>query len=150
MIQENIYYVPEIEEFCVGFEYETYSVTTVKCKEVTRNWQINIFKENHKIYNGSTVLIPSNTRVKFLDKEDIEEALDTKQLKGNETELNFQILIDDSEDFYDFDYDLEEKVLVVEIFRENTLGSHNCYTLFHGVIKNKSELKKLLQQLNIK
>ena len=62
-------------------------------------------------------------------------------LRGNEYEWNYQ-LISNHNKFYEFDYDNEEKKLKIEecIPSIRNKGNYDCYTLFNGTIKNKSEL----------
>ena len=144
------YYQPEIEEFHFGFEFEVgieEDVDIAYVKSDINKWVKSIFKPNY----GSDIDIARYriTRVKYLDQEDIEDILKRPQLKGDDVELNFQYIAEDNS-FYEFDYDTEYKELTVEIFKPNGDGTHNCYTLFKGVIKNKSEFKKLLKQLKIK
>ena len=142
------YYQPEIEEFHVGFEYEYEDIneggaSTSFYKTVLGS------NEGYIIDQMFCNEHDMEFRVKYLDRKDIEDLLKRPQLKGNDVELNFQYIAEDNS-FYDFDYDTEYKELTVEIFKPNGDGTHNCYTLFKGIIKNKSEFKKLLKQLNIK
>jgi hypothetical protein len=79
----------------------------------------------------------------------MEELLNRKQLKGNDVELNLQMKITD-ELIYEFDYNTDTKLLDIQkiVLYVNGLMD-TCEYLFQGIIKNKSELKKLLIQLNI-
>lgn len=70
---DNKYYTPSLEEFHKGFRYQGYCVTTVNCDGATHDWEDRVFKQDHGIYNGTDFLIPENCRVKFLDRDDIEE-----------------------------------------------------------------------------
>ena len=63
------YYTPEISEFFVGFEYETSYLQDYD------TWKKEILEEDdagyfQSIYSGDA--IPTEFRVKYLDKEDIE------------------------------------------------------------------------------
>lgn len=148
---KNKYYTPEIEEFHVGFECEW------QCKVRNETW-------NEQVCDGDLVSIAYDSiehsdedepyeeqfRVKYLDKQDIEEVLKVRQLKGDDIELNFQILLSDSEDFYEVDYETDTLKLTVELFKETDKNKYSCYTLFSGKIKNKTEFKRLLKQLDLK
>lgn len=145
-MEENKYYVPEIEEFCLGFEYEE--------RSIFKGWYKTRFGDSNGEYNNELSecywnISRNNIRVKYLDKEDIEEVLKRPQLKGDEWEWNFQLLIENSEDFYEFDYDYEIKELIIEKWKSNGDGRYNVYTIFRGKIKNKTEFVKLLKQLEI-
>ena len=132
------YYIPKIEEFYQGFEYERWSssaYTTEKyIKEVFEFvnkdyvWDDDITNMLACAYNGG-----DSIRVKYLDKEDI-ESLGFKQktdlyIKDN---LTLQVHKDSiTIKYYDnFNNDWRTKVEQI-------------------IIKNKSELVKLLKQLQI-
>lgn len=71
---DNKYYIPQLEEFHAGFRYQGYSIVTVNYKnDIVFEWEDRVFKEGHKIYAGNDMLIPENCRVKYLDRQDIEE-----------------------------------------------------------------------------
>lgn len=123
----NNYYTPEIEEFHVGFEYE-------------------ILQENDKwekesiLHKPEIVTLPymkiELIRVKHLDLEDI-ESLGFKKHKS----------IPDYFRYEDFVLRIErERKISIYIYDEYTVDK----LIFIGLIKNKSELKKLIVQLGIK
>lgn len=133
------YYTPTIEEFHVEFEFE---VQGLKDNEVI--WQ-SISAKN---ISALTLVDRMTTRVKYLDKEDIEECgwkfveksdiLKFKQkepydYKGTEHEVFWNLW------FYD-----DNRVII-----HNGLLYDSEVTLFTGRIKNKSELKRLMKQLGI-
>ena len=130
------YYTPTIEEFHVGFEYE-------RCDN-GYNWMKDSYPraaEHIKLKN----FLP-HTRVKHLDTEDIESL-------GLEYDNNAEpipardyphMLIPTAyakEDWmlYHYEYD---SVIWIENYKEDSF-------YFKGVIKNKSELKKVLKMLGI-
>ena len=141
------YYTPEIEEFHVGFGYE-------RCDD-GYGWIKDTYPraaEHIRLKN----LIPY-TRVKYLDREDIESLgfekckcpdglLDNVfQLKTSyETKyvVNFYQDIDNRTGFTQIMQRFRHEGANKEFFGERT-------TLFKGTIKNKSELKKLLKQLGM-
>jgi hypothetical protein len=130
---ENKYYTPAIEEFHVGFEYEW--------KNEDGNW----IKENSPTeitvegYDEQTY----GLKVKYLDKEDI-ESLGFKQITNDCYNLpvkEFRGMLDQ-----------EVRILVKDtilIYLAQKLNESNTHVLFTGYIKNKSELKIILKQLNI-
>lgn len=129
------YYTPSIEEFHVGFEYEI--------KLNNDNWEKCIFQPNkdnfsHRFKEETWFTIEGSSRVKYLDREDIESL-------GFYSEDNGEC------------YNKSIGWMIIGIYPwEDVGGKPNEYkisvdanTNFHGTIKNKSELKRLLKQLNI-
>lgn len=119
------YYTPEIEEFHVGFEFEEFyndvwnQRVYISGYFMDYDMSCRFGKEKDKI------------RVKYLDREDIESTI---------------FYFDENGCYHDrwadkslFHSDGENKVMI------KIKGD----TVFHGTIKNKSELKKLLKQLGI-
>lgn len=125
------YYTPTIEEFHVGFEYEVQL-----SKEFDQWMPVQITPENHAM-NFDRLDKLETTRVKYLDREDIEslgwEYINSKLYHSYK--LNGKIL-----------YPLDDGDSLI------TNGKYGIAeeTFFKGTIKNKSELKKLMQMLNIK
>lgn len=163
----NKYYTPTIEEFHIGFEYETYELY-----ETPNRWKINIFGEEHMELDHIVFLLmehPDMIRVKYLDKEDIES-------------LGF-ICEEENEDssFYKYSKDSYNNSKIILNHYIWTTGINNDFTehnkikiyrtggepltlrrnsivekipidrdmLSLSTIKNKSELKVLLKQLGI-
>ena len=145
------YYTPTINEFHVGFEYESnynksnWKVATLKYDDVAS------FFDNY-VYDASSI----EFRVKYLDIEDIESFgfTHTASLKGYQENFRieklFRRLNEEHDDtmwqnvFLQYAPDIHRIIIRNEI----SDGSED-ETFFEGVIKNKSELKKLLIQLNI-
>ena len=142
---ENKYYTPEIEEFYVGFEYESriagyddeWTEETIYAM-FRDGWESNIDDVLAMYKDGG-----DKFRVKHLDSSDI-ESLGFK-LDPIRSYLNyrncFSLLINE---LYGLSLD--------HIYNENKIilrGHKVDYptkTLFEGIIKNLSELKKLLKQ----
>lgn len=129
------YYNPKLEEFHIGFEYES--------NLLDEGWEQEIFEPNRVddaiLINMffSNIKNPDCYRVKYLDKEDIEEFGFKEINEGwyhqypNSNKDGFQILYNEKELHISF-------------------GKHEySKTVFKGIIKNKSELKRLLTQLQI-
>jgi len=132
---ESKYYTPEIEEFHVGFEFEW-----TNCKTI--DWH----KASLKFIGNDTFMYfftSNQTRVKLLDREDAESL---GYVFDNKLSIGF-IRLENGYSYsisgiYGTDQD---SISIAEI---NEKG--NVQFLFHGKIKNKSELQKLLIQLGIK
>jgi hypothetical protein len=129
---EDKYYEPEIEEFHVGFEYEIFE-----------DWDYYPEKEWHKqVYgldgdnqeNIGYVSSPMDRfRVKYLDREDIESFGFVKS-SG------------------DRDFEYPNKHYQLEILKNDLIyitSNYGVTTLFSGIIKNKSELKRILKQIGV-
>ena len=137
---ESKYYTPSIEEFHVGFEYEQLEASdTANGPELELSWV------KKQVYHGfgcfdedRWALEENEIRVKYLDKQDIEE-LGFKLMWSEYNELSLvknNTLIQLRESNY------------MEIFNNNIQDKFKS-VLFRGKIKNKSELKQLLEMLNI-
>lgn len=140
---ENKYYIPNIEEFHIGFEYEGLERDGSFSKRIYGKEKIF----NNYIDNFSNLELYINTnqiRVKYLDKEDIES-------------LGFKLIINSIADNYLFQLNLEDNKLVHLIYYKKAKlifiskgdnESQYCdwKTLYNkGFIKNKSKLKELLK-----
>jgi hypothetical protein len=130
---KNKYYTPEIEEFHVGFEV-TYNHFNKRIIHVIKEDELN-----YGDYQGVTdfyEIIKNEPLVKYIDKEDIESLGFKKSMTHN--------------DWYDY------KNERYWLYKENEkdwrwiISDEESEVSFAGSIKNKSELKKLLKQLNIK
>lgn len=128
---ENKYYTPSIQEFHVGFEFEYYD---------GEDKEYIVFNENcgYPLEIIKDWIIKERIRVKRLDQEDIEE-------------LGWKY---DHDNFYD--YDIFQMLVTpnpynIQIFNNMAYynGDKRSERIFWGIIKNKSELKKLMVQLGI-
>ena len=118
---ENKYYTPGVEEFHVGFEYE------LQADDELWYWS-NVWQDIIlKCIEGG------RCRVKHLDREDIESLGFTQCKKDKDW----------------FDYEGEQYWMYLEDGRWSICDEDSTVG-FQGTIKNKSELKRLLKQLNIK
>lgn len=140
------YYTPTIEEFHIGFEFE---VLVYSEKE----WAKSIYSyPNDAVFckdSEGNIWTNESIRVKCLDREDIES------LGWEERSKNYYIkklppsypyhlyaVLDFRWGFYD---------ISIDVIRSYEYRDHDDdQRIFRGVIKNKSELIKLLNQLNIK
>jgi len=131
---ENKYYTPTIEEFHVGFEYEA----LWGIENIDGEWLKETFSEKSSISS-----LEEKVRVKLLDREDAESL-------GWIFDNNLSIGFINLENRYSYSiagvYGTEYDSISISEINEKGI----IQFLFHGKIKNKSELQKLLTQLGIK
>lgn len=164
----NKYYTPEIEEFHIGFEYEFYGMSTgglsilnakknklekIKDPDIKIWTKEKLYKDDSGIFNRTLksirgLLISDQIRVKYLDREDIESLgfkyNGSKMIKNYRDEFNLEI----GAIRYNLTYIYGKKLLKINSENLVMFEEHLNY-LFQGNIKNKSELKRILKQLNI-
>jgi hypothetical protein len=139
---ENKHYVPKIEEFHIGFEYETMYLQDYD------TWKKEILEENDIEYFYSSYFgdaVPSEFRVKYLDDEDVISLgfnqithdcfnLDVPLYRGREKQ-EVRLII--------------RQTVLIYLAQDEKYNDTDTTNLFTGTIKNKSELKRLLKQLQI-
>lgn len=162
-MENNKYYTPELEEFCVGFEFEQF--------DTWGSWRKFILTED--LLNKRDIPIGSgnecqrywqNTRVKYLDKTDIESFCFINILTTGTQRFKKYVNLKQLEDGEWFDYYLflslryfdntphiTIKKIDIHTYEEEIEVNDNVKTeyLFQGYVKNKHEFKKLLKQLGI-
>jgi hypothetical protein len=102
--------------------------------------------------------ISDSFRIKYLDKSDI-ESTGFNFIEEEDNELTFRKEISEF-DYYTLTLRYSQEgtpIVIIEEWSQNKLVNKklekefwSSYTLFHGEIKNISELKRILKQLNIK
>lgn len=155
---ETKYYIPSIEEWHIGFEYE------IKCVDVMNNGE--------PCWTRIKALVPADftsfkrdipvcgNRVKFLDKKDIEE-LGFKEYPGFGNKSNYFIFLPNEEKYnliphkyYSLNMFYWEPNYVAMYWNKCSIDIHYENTeprrIFEGDINNKSELRKIMKMLNIK
>jgi len=173
----NKYYVPDITEFHIGLEYEVKDIfkrdydNEVTCSKdflgkliscypgdfwlMDNGWKKEKFGSYSTISNyidwafKEEMLEPiiSGLRVKYLDREDIENlGFKYNANYADLPELGF-IKETDNKTQYLLFYNTENNTLRIERIFDCGTGKEDY--LFNGIIKNKSELKVLLKQLKI-
>lgn len=142
-MEENKYYTPELNEFHIGFEYEIFN-------EEDEIWEKKVFPNDY-ICSGtedSPDLVElfysglKDTRVKYLDREDIED-LGFTFYKESDNRFNGDVIMTYFND--------ELQLILSHISAKNTVVVYTDKGLnkLSFKIKNKTELKKLLNQLVI-
>jgi len=129
-MEKEKYYTPTIEEFHVGFECEYND-------PLKGSWEKVIYTED-MFFGGKRGLTLLEKRVKYLDREDI-ESLGFKLDKNASDKDILNLEKDDTGITYK-----QDCFLIIYKFN----GSKERI-IFDGLIKNKSELKKLMYQLQI-
>jgi hypothetical protein len=142
METNNKYYTPAIEDFYVGFEYEFNYTTIPDYKQRGRTWEKVILNDSvldigqdsetedeNPFYNSL-----NRFRVKYLDSEDIESL----GFKHQKEELYY------NEDRM-LSLEFKDGIATIARVKKSSLS----YLLFTGILKNKSELVKLLQQIDL-
>jgi hypothetical protein len=153
METEAKYYIPDISEFFVGFEFEVWGNPAFE-KE---NWIKKIIGYNSKLeyvdipevdkYLESLITGIDKFRVKYLDAEDIESLGFKKNIVDNNTFECGGIKIHLKSNCYE--------VIIVQKHEEweltavpTKIGEYYS-KMFEGTVKNKSELKKVLQMIGV-
>jgi hypothetical protein len=149
MNKENKYYTPDISEFYSGFEYEYLDQNKknpiwIKSNEFSNDW---VYDDNPH-YAVSRNIKEGNIRVKYLDQEDI-ESLGFKLNDSYKEEFVFNYDLKPVDNGYKFGIRLHFFGIRLIICDNLDFGFNKERTYFDGIIKNISELKILLKQLNI-
>jgi len=137
------YYTPTLEEFHVGFEFEILERNTNAWIRLTFNEYSSLSDvyttTGHNKFSAIEAIKNNNLRVKCLDKEDIESLGFVLEVVpcGEDTEFDELGIRKINETAYYGSFYTKEITQNIEI----------CRIIF--TIKNKSELKKLLQQIQI-
>lgn len=139
----NIYYKPTLDEFCLGFEYEEFTATLMGpmwLKRIVNDQsQLGYFNKKYRKF-----------RVKYIDDKDI---LDLNWFSSEEgTPLNKHSSL--KEYFINSERAINGKMWLSLRYNgwiciNNGLEIDQYHVFFDGQIKNKSELKKLMQMLKI-
>lgn len=157
-LEESKYYTPDISEFYVGFEFEEdvqgnnlwtkYFLT----RNDLKNLEYATTNEFDDILNN---LKKEQVRVKYLDEKDI-LSLGFEFDKTNKMrywykweQYNERIQEDKSYRYWNLYLVHDPDENLIKVTADISDGNQD-EKFFEGIIKNKSELKKLLEQLNIK
>jgi hypothetical protein len=145
---ENKYYTPAIEEFHVGFEYESlYN----QHSDLNEQW-IKVKVGDEYIFNSyfRDSLKLGRIRVRCLDQQDIEDLGFNHFIINEELEeYSMYSFISNDNNFIltwiNIDWNKIPNVLLNIGIKRNESDNYT----FRGTVKNKSELKKILQQIGI-
>ena len=163
-MKKNKYYVPELEELCIGLEYqykESFLDGTVKLQEDYNNEEwidaectniVSIVYMERCLTGKNSKNGLQGFRVKYLEQEDIESIIHKNTIDFHTI---FKLRNEYTDELVFQTYWLEEKEYLDEEYiywntKYNTFKiTHKSKILFSGYIKNKSELKKLLKQIGV-
>ncbi len=137
---EAKYYTPELEEFHVGFEFESdFWFFTEEGEWAKSKITEDTFEDFVSLYKNDAYA--TEFRVKYLDREDIES-------------LGFTNYVPPMEYNHSWNYKGGKDPKIYVWFNcaipEVRIFSSFPTILFQGPVKNKSELRKLMSQLQIK
>lgn len=149
------YYIPDISEFHVGFEYEhchssiRFVMLDLKTGETSNGtepkeiWEKSIFTGNEfDIWKSSfkfdDSLRDGQIRVRYLDKEDIESfGFEHDQTTKDGSYFYSGTLITENQ------WCINLKDFTIDIYDINSKSDFR----FNGLVKNKSELKQILKMI---
>lgn len=147
------YYTPSIEEFFIGFEFEKYDDRKAHyLNEGLTNWHKHIYDlKSIRLSQLPTHLYNNTIRVKYLDASDIEE-LGFEHIESTENGVNFIKYIDNPKQSIHLTLFNANHRVGIAVYNFNVNPPMVCEEIgtFGGIIKNKLELKKVLNMLNIK
>lgn len=135
---ENKYYTPELNEFFDKFEYEFFDFV----------WKKSIF-DFRDLEVIDDEIREDKIRVKHLDREDIESlgwhkhqetyfSFENKKIKSHSNEYFLNEILVLSNSYF---LEITDFCIIIQ--------DYDYEVIFKGTIKNKSELKKIMQMLNI-
>jgi hypothetical protein len=142
-MSENKYYTPDIAEFHVGFEYEERVGKGLwERTSITQSCDLEFVEDNLEHDDGDKI------RVKYLDEQDILSLGYKRPMKEQGHWVMYinhnTIPIDGRLPCLMFYYEIHN--IIIERYHK---GITESFTIFDGTVKNKSELKIILKQLEI-
>lgn len=139
------YYTPELNEFHLGFEYELRTIYQDDDNNTINKWYK--LQTSGELSLSSIKRLINDIRVKFLDKEDIESLNFYCNLVFTREDMSDRQIICDK--IVKYRKDSQSCNLIYNPISNWLLVSIKNQTIFAGFCKNKSELKRLMGQLNI-
>lgn len=159
-MENNLYYTPTIEEFHVGFEFEKYDnrvaiYSNYPKESTTTNWhKFKYDLTSIRLSQLGTHLYSKTIRIKYLDQSDIESLgwkfENTKNSFFTKKNLNTYKIVKESGFNTGTTYTLEQldnNLYLISSESYSSYGGETYKMVFN--LNNKSELIKLMQQLNI-
>lgn len=137
-MSDSKYYTPSIEEFHNGFEYE-WNYKGEGWKKDSHSFGTSMDENAGDWYEFSPENPKTEVRVKYLDREDI-ESFGWIEKEGLEEPFTFTIQYDDILVAYLHFYDEDGEIRVIIDCGDKK---------FSGILKNKSQLKQILQWTGI-
>ena len=162
------YYTPEIEEFHIGFEFEVEDLMKPddNLKDINgKHWIKSVidhsakydnydYKSLEQIEQMDMVYVRNTFRVKYLCINDFNDLLKCESIVKSKDILEKECYLiltnyDVNKSLYENDNSISIKFYPDNCYVEIRNHLDYSHSYFRGTIKNKSELKKLLKQLNI-
>ena len=161
-MMENKYYTPDISEFHFGFEFESNYVLfqpyTKRFGDGTPDWYKHILTAGEHDWFWDSYKNDAYTtefRVKYLDTDDIKE-LGWDVYQFNDRDFSARLVGKKYHvDMYYHYPDHTTQIVyywpkeVREGYKIDPYNLYNSEYLFSGVVKNKSELKRILEMIKI-
>ena len=135
------YYTPSIEEFHVGFEYY---LQDLHDNLVDKTYRPCIVEDTDDLKTIEVNFFPHDTRVKHLDQEDI-ESLEFELFESSKKEAIYHRSSDSIMTKHEVHIWVDKEFGWIEI--KDMKDKHDLHPMFRGMIKNKSELKKVLEMI---
>ena len=132
----NKYYIPQLEEFFVGFKFEEYWNDKPQIQP-KGYWKQRIFNRPETISSLNFRINRGDFRVKYLDSSDIESE-------------GFEYSRGQSNDNLNKHYKCKSKNLWYNAETNQMLIENSHGIMFRGTIKNINEFRKIIKMLNIK
>jgi hypothetical protein len=151
MSETKKYYIPSLDEFCYGLEFEAYNNMDWFWQEDTTGWKPLVWVDyNMMVFDINKVgaaIDKGWIRIKCLDPSDV-ASLGFEKVGEDEWEIQFKHKkgTDDSDLILGFWK--HEKEDVGPNYIEISGGPENNFdTYFSGCLKNKQDLKRILRQI---
>ena len=155
-MEENKYYTPQIEEFFIGFEFEeefknpNWSKLARPLEDTYEFVKLKL-DTSHSLSRITSKLKNNRVRVKYLDKEDILSLGFTDKPIAVDQKFSYYKLLKENKvcqisTYWDMNRSKRDNLIRIYV---GYLNKYPYTEIFRGNIKNKSELQKLLKQLEI-
>jgi hypothetical protein len=134
---ENKYFTPDIEDFHVGYEYETIYLKSVWTKE-----SLNIMDAGWFFESYQNDAVPTEFRVPYLTKEQIEA-------EGWIEDKGLYKLRKNEDLFFTIDFNTDSYSLIINSYSKinTTFYSGNC--ILKGKCKDINTFRKIIKLLEI-
>lgn len=154
MENKEKYYTPSIEEFFIGFEFEEefknyHWSKMIKAKSDVYSFEKLKLDTSHSISRIISKIKQNRVRVKYLDSEDL------KEIGFQIHPTSYSAVYKKDDILISFSWDMK-KIQISRIVMTQPDDFECSYEfsgreekIFLGIIKNKSELQRLLKQLEI-
>lgn len=144
-LEEEKYYIPDINEFYIGFEYQWFS-TDNKIWSDTKISKSDFTYGDYgetDFYYTCKLLLQTKCRVKYLDREDIESLLKNR--------LDFETITYEEDNQFEFQFwKGGMKYYGLYINSDKIISFYeDDECIFRGEVKNKSELKFIIRSISI-